>query len=311
MAELTGDILQEFYEKTGYPISTFITDFVNFIDNDYPKVVSYFSGENPTANAVAFNNLNSLLIENNKLFETISLNSNILNNYKWWVLIEEIENIDTRLSTIQNTSKWLRSSITQVNFTPTSVGVILQQQQTLEQLSRNVANIKNWNDDWAQIAQQNGLEEEMYTTEGGNYLLISPQGSNNIVLRTVVDNIAGDKILGIDLNKKIQFENNDLQVLSPRDTFIQTVQILSQLKLGDNPDYPQIGLNKKFIVGTNRNALSYPTIIRQMGESFSTDDTIKSFSIDNIRRESDALYLDFSVASRIGETQQISILISN
>jgi hypothetical protein len=311
MAELTGDILQEFYEKTGYPISTFIANFVNFIDNDYPKVVSYFSGENPTANAVAFNNLNSLLIENNKLFETVSLNSNVLNNYKWWVLIEEIENIDTRLSTIQNTSKWLRSSITQVNFTPTSVGVILQQQQTLEQLSRNVANIKNWNDDWAQIAQQNGLEEEMYTTEGGNYLLISPQGSNNIVLRTVVDNIVGDKILGIDLNKKIQFENNDLQVLSPRDTFIQTVQILSQLKLGDNPDYPQIGLNKKFIVGTNRNALSYPTIIRQMGESFSTDDTIKSFSIDNIRRESDALYLDFSVASRIGETQQISILISN
>lgn len=310
MAQLNKDIFEEFESITNYPLSDFIKVFAFFVTNNYPKIVSYFSNESDVADAQSFKNLQSLLKESVKIFGIISENSERFNNYKWWVLIDELEKVKIKLETSENSSKWLRSSISQVRFTPQTADITLKQGQTIESLAREKVGIEDWNNDWKDIAVLNNVAEEDYTLEGGNLLKVVLQGNNSFFLQTVVDNLQGDAVLGKDLDKNLSFDDNDLRVLSPQDTFQQSIQILSSLKILDNPEQPDQGLSQAFIVGSNINLLTFPTIIRQMTNTFNTDDTVKSFSIVSIDREQDAVFITFDIENRLGDIDQISTILS-
>ena len=306
-SQIDKDILIEFEELSNYPIRDFFQSFIFFNNNNYSKIIDYFNGDSQIADSQAFNNLKILRLESIKLFEIISQISNRLNNYKWWVLIETVEDIHSKLLSANNASRWLRSAISDVNFDKPETTVILKQNQSIESLTRDTLGFDDWNNEWSNIAIRNQLKEEDYTSEGGNVLKVSFQNNSPFFLQTVVDNIQGDKVYGIDIDKKITFESDDLKVLSPFDTFLQSINILSQLRKGDNTEFTSQGINQKAIIGSNLSLLSYPSIFRQMADVFSTDDTIKSFSIINIKKDDDAIFLTFEVTSKRNDVEQISV----
>jgi hypothetical protein len=101
------------------------------------------------------------------------------NNLKWFLLIEQIEEIDNRLKTLDNINKWARSSLTKVAYDPSyQLDYILGQNQTLENVAQQVTGSNDPQDDWNDIAINNTLKEEDYTNEGGNDLKISFKRSN-------------------------------------------------------------------------------------------------------------------------------------
>lgn len=303
------EIVAEFESITQYPLSKFLSDLNSFLEKDQGNIISYYSGNISVLNNTSFNNLKNLIEETQMLFSIFSLNKNTFSNYKWWILLDQIEKIENMLMMVDNSSKWLRSTISKGNFNPNpEVDIPFNQGQTLESVERDVLGSSDWNNTWASLAIKNDLVEEDYTSDAGFLIKANFNYSqNSFKVNSIVDNPVGEKVLGIDIDKKIQYVDDDLLVLSPRDTFFQNVTILINLRRGDNPEFFNQGINPKLVVGSNVNSLTYPSLFRQISSLFKADDTIKAFEIVSINRVQDSVSIDFDVESRLGDMQSISL----
>lgn len=310
---LNKDILEEFTAITQYPIDIFIIDFNSFIREDLTSIVGFYSGDTTTLNSKASSRLESLNTEIQNIFSVIALNSKTFTNFKWWELIDGLELMENTLLKLNSASRWLRSSITNSSYNPNpEVKIPLNQGQTLESVQRNTLGSDDWENTWQDTALKNDLREEDYTSEGGILLKANFNYSkNNFKLQSIVDNQVDNKILGVDLDKKIQIDqvDQDFLILDPPLTFKQTIEILINLRKGDNPEFPDQGISPNLIVGSNVNSLSYPSLFRQLTTLFGADDTIKSFSLVNISRSQDGVFIDFECESRLGDLQNISLKI--
>lgn len=307
--QLDSDIVTEFETITRYPLSVFFLNLKSFIDKDYNNIVSYYSGDIKSLNNSSFSNLDSLKEELDNIFSIFSLSKNVFSNYKWWLLINKLEKIDSSLLLIDNTSKWLRSTISKGNFNPNpEVEIPFSQGQTLETIERDVLGSEDWTNTWQSLAIKNDLVEEDYTPEAGFLIKANFNYSfNNFRISSIVDNPVGDKVLGLDIHKKIQYVDNDLLSLTPKETFYQNAYILINLRQYDNPEFFKQGITPSLIAGSNVNSLTYPILFRQLTALFKADDTIKEFQILSINRVQDSVSIDFQIESRLGDIENISL----
>lgn len=310
---ITRDILEEFESITQFPLISYLSSFDSFIQNDSQNVVSYYSGDIDSLNKASFKKLADLTNQTQDLFAAISLNKSAFKNYKWWVLFDNIEQMDNLLLKLNNSSRWLRSTISNGNFNPNpEIQIPFNQGQTLESVSRDVLGSEDWDNTWPALAQKNDLTEESYTSAAGFLLKANFDFAlNNFKINSIVDNPIGTKILGVDLPTKLQFdtETQDFVILSPENTFTQTTTILINLKKGDNPEFSDQGIQSSLIVGSNINSLTYPTLFRNLITLFKGDDTIKTFTLVAIKRIQDGVFIDFQVESRLGDIQKITLSI--
>lgn len=307
--QLDIDIVSEFETLTRYPLSLFFLNFKSFIDKDYNNIVSYYSGDINSLNNSSFNNLENIKDELSNIFSQFSLNRDVFSNYKWWLLLSQLEKIDSTLLLIDNTSKWLRSTISKGNFNPNpEVDIPFSQGQTLESVERDVLGSEDWTNTWQSLAIKNDLEEEDYTTEAGFLIKANfDYAFKNFRINSIVDNPVGEKVLGLDLHRKLQYIDDDLLTLTPRETFYQNAYILINLRQYDNPEFYKQGIEPSLVVGSNVNSLTYPILFRQLTALFKADDTIKTFQIVNINRVQDSVSIDFQIESRLGDVENISL----
>jgi hypothetical protein len=310
--QLDPNILSEFKQITGKDIAGYFINAMRFFNGDYSTIVNYYSGITSTISSKPFANFDTLKQQNKDVLETFKEHSRQFNNLKWFLLIEQIEEVDNRLQTLSKINKWARSSLTKVAYDPSfQVEYVMKQNQTLENVASNIEGSQNPNDDWVDIALQNRLSEEDYTPEGGTNVNLSFKRLNvNFNINAVVDVISGKSVYGKDINRQLQFDgdNNDLKVLGYDDTILQAADILANLRKGDNPDNPDHGLQANVIAGGNKAIFNFPVITRQMSASFSNDDTLKNFTINNLSIDQDNLACDYTVATRIGEVIQNGVL---
>lgn len=303
--KLNSGVLDEYKQITGRDITMYFNNAVEFFNGDYQSIVSYYSGRSSSISSVPFKNFEFLEGQNRDVFETWHKHSHRFNNTKWWLVIEQIEEIDNRLKTLRKINKWARSSLTKVAYNPSfQLDYVLSQNETLENVASSVVGSDHPNDDWVNIAIDNRLEEEDYSAEGGNNLQLKFNRINgSFRINAVVDVIRGESVYGKDIDRRFGFdsENNDLKVLGYKDTVLQAVTILYNLKRNDNPDNPNAGLQTNLIVGQSRALFNFPIIIRQKTQTFANDDTLKNLKITNLKIDQDNLSTDFSVETRLGE----------
>lgn len=300
--ELTDDIIVDFQSVTKYDIGQFLADYISFVETDYGNIVNYYNGSTSIIPKDSFAFLSYLIDEQKNIIDIIILNASVLDNYGYWILVEKIEDIGSALETASNASKWMRSNLTRDGYkNSVAVEFVMSQGQGLEQVERD--NLKsNDADGWINTALENQLREEDYDLNGGTLIKVIFKNNASIVLNSVVDNIdTKEKTYGKDIDKRLVFENDDLVTLSYNDTLLQSAKILADLKRGDDPAFPDRGLDVRNVLGGSLAGISYPTIFRQLAENFSTDDSFKSFSITDIARDRDAIILKFQVETRTGE----------
>jgi len=305
VTEIIDDtVLDNFQRLTSYDVKTFLQDYLEFVDVHYSNIVNFYSGSSNVVPTLAFNKLASLIKRQKEIIDVTTLNAPSLDMYSYWALLEYIEDIGHVLETADNSSKWLRSSITKNGYKQqVQIDVVAGQGEGLEQIERSKLKSISYNDSWVATALQNQLREEDYTLEG-NYLIKAIYKNNaSIFLNSVVDNIdAPEKTYGLDIDRNIAIENDDLVTLNYKDTILQCTEILTSLKKEDDPSFPDRGLNAKLMVGSNIAAISYPAIFRDLSNNFATDDSFKSIRIDDIKREQDAVYINFTVTTKAGES---------
>lgn len=292
-----------FFNITGYDVYTFFSNYISFLEGDSKKIVDYYAGNLKVADSYAFKKLDDLLKEAKTIEEIIYLNKEAFTSVADWNVLDQIEDIIKNLDIISRSYKFLRSPV--INFAY-SDGIQsdygLKQNETLERVSRVVLNDTEFDNNWADIAVKNNLREEDYTSKGGVLLkVIFNKTYDYNVLFSVVDRIEGEKMYGLDFDKTITFVNEDLKVLSYKDTITQACNILCFLKVGDVPEFPSDGVSSNVVVGSNLKSIAFPILFRQYYNLFAKDDTFSSFSITNVGFDQDALFIEAEIRTTYGD----------
>ncbi|WP_291911009.1 hypothetical protein [Chitinophaga sp. CB10] len=303
--------LLEFERITGKNIRQFFRNALNFFQSGYPLLAAYYAGSINSVKSDPFAVLTALEQDIQILFTAFQTHSVQLTNSRWWFLLEDLEELDNRLKTCRNIARWSRSTRSNTGFLDkTESSYTLPAGQTLERISGDMLKDSLPEDDWMDIALRNNLREEDYSIDGGVNLRLSlPSAGGSVKVNTVVDVMEGRNILGKDLHRAMRFTDNDLAVLSPDETVVQSVDILAALKNNDNPYAPNDGLQTAVILGGNRASLNFPVISRQMSRTFASDDTLTGFTIKELKVENDNLLINYEVSTRLNETIDASITL--
>ena len=87
------------------------------------------------------------------------------------------------------------------------------------------------------------------------------------------------------------------------------MNILVNLRQGDNPEFMEDGIQSSLIIGSNKNSLPYQILLRQLYSTFQKDDTLKSLKIVDLRTSEDSLILDLEIETRISEVILDNIIL--
>jgi len=300
---IDADVLDGFKSVTQYDVKDFFVKYLDFIDNEYSNIINYYTGASAIAPSTSFTKLDYLVKEQKKVIDAFVLNSASLDNYKYWALLEYVEDIGHTLETAKNSSRWLRAAVTQDGYRQQVISEHMTAQgQSLEGMERSVIRSTSYRDSWVNTAMENNLAEDDYNLDGGYLIKIIYKNNASLFLEGVVDAIdEPKKTYGLDIDKRITFEDSDLVVLSYENTIVQCAKILTDLKREDDPAYPDRGINVKAIVGNTQMGVTYPTLFRELAGNFATDDSFRSLSITDVRKILDVVYVDFTVETKAGD----------
>jgi len=301
--QLTRDDLLEIQISTGIDLISIYESISDFMKTEAIRIRNFFDGTLDSVVAQEFKKLDLLVDRTQRTVNDLINAKEQLNLYSSWVALEDLEDSLLSLQTLQNYSLWSRSN-RNINIFAGNVELdyLQKQEQTLEDIEIESGS-SNPDISWYQTAIRNQLREEDYSSAGGIPLKIILKNSPTAFLESVIDQIDnGLKSYGIDLDKKIQFNNNDLRILGNRNTLLQSAEILLNLKKGDNPSLPSIGIDQVSILGSSKGSFLFPLIFRQLIEIFSTDDTFGSVEVGQIKFEQDAVFINVQVSSRYKET---------
>lgn len=287
---------------TSIDVELFFKDYISFVnDGDYQKIYNYYYGliDSPQK---AFTEKDKLLEQALIIENTFKKLKNNFQNLADWDVLLKVEDVITKLQTVNNLRKYIKS--TSNNFS-SSIGIrsndyILKQRENLENVSSKILLSPNPQDDWVDVAITNDIKEEDYDKTGGNTisLVYNKKGTINNV-DVVFDELIGERVKGKDIQKYIEFEDNDLKILGYQDTLLQSIDILLSLRTNDNPEFPNDGI--KGLIGATASAFAYPILFRQLMKTFSTDDTIVAFKVTDISLEEDAAKFNIEIEAITGE----------
>lgn len=302
------DAVDTFYNVTRYDISGFFERFKDFVDNYYTNYIGYYRGISKLdPNTVLL--LNSLDNESKTIEELFSLNRDTLSrNLEFWDLYEDFNNCLLKVETMKNTPKWTRSSYRGNYDKDVKIDYILKQNQLVEHLTEQLGYTKP-DEDWVNVAINNGLKEVAYDLSGGNLLSVSFQVNNSINTNSVVDLMIGDNLVGKDIIYTLTIEDNDLKTLTPKQTILQASEILLRTTIGSVPEFPRDGVDLR-LVGPNIKAVQYPTIFRQLISIFKKDDTFKEIQVTDLYYEGDNVIISLRIVSKLNDVMTQNIYLN-
>lgn len=290
--------IEKFQEITNFPLSNFIVEADSFFNNEFNDIVAFFSGNRESLNKGYITKLNSLSEKAQYIQQIFRSRKDSLDSIEFWELLDAIEDIKVKLSTTQNISKYLRSSIVKGTEKAGFVfDTIMRNDETLEDI--NLHQLKeNDEESWFDIAFDNDLKEIDWDIAGGKELKIRKRVFQIDAVTSMVDNTIGEKIYGRDLNRTLTFKDDDLETLSYKETAIQTVDILAALSKGDIPEYRNLGMDHMLYKGSNFSKLNYSSIVRELNKNFATDDLFVDFKIRDIKYEEGDVFIEFEVGTK-------------
>ena len=300
----------EFKNITGFDLEDYFRRFVAFVNDQSQLIIDYYSGLLDTMNRDAFNEFKSLLDESGFVINLFDLNLERFNTVDYWELMDFADDIKVKLETIGNFSKFARSSVQKESFSnEVNVQVSMRDNETLEELMTRYGSTDR-DSDWADIALTNSLIQEDYTNDGGTLINLTFKNNVRFNIQSVVDNPDGENIKGKDIQNKIEFENEDMKILGFEATLAQNSGTLLNLGRNDNPEFPQYGISPNLIVGSSLKSVALPSVIRQIFQTFSSDDIIKQIQILDSSFGQDSLSLSVNLIIQSGEEQKRAISIN-
>lgn len=296
---ITIQTYERFLKLTKYPANLFVVDVKDFFRDDFPKILNFYSGKTKFIDKKHIKNLNRLAEESIKITGIFRDYKQIMNTVDFWELLDSIEDLKSKLKYVQNISKYLRSSLIKGKV---EAGYVYDydmiENETLEDISRNVQDNTGFSNDWVNIAIENDLREVDWDIDGGTELELRDNSFQAGLVTSMIDNTIGDRIYGKDIKKLLTFEDDDLLVLGYKDTVYQTVNTLSTLSKNDIPESPYLGLNTSIWKGTTISKINFPLISRELKSVFDSDDLFKDFKVKSIDYKDGDIFIEYEIGTK-------------
>ena len=296
-------MFNEFKNITGFDVKSFIEDSSSFLLSKSQILRSYYEGKNINPEKFLIE-LNGLVERYNEFSRITRLNGRIFNNTLYWELIDITEDLGIKLLLLTQYSKFLRSSRTsEPGGNMITVDTHVGQHESIEKMSGQ------YGSDPLQTFIDNNLNEEKYTDEGGNLLKFRFNRYKSIKVQSIIDNPIGKRVYGKDVDKNFSFLSNDIKILTPEESVFQSFSILIGLRRGQIPENPNRGVDSNAIIGNNIKTIAYPTIMRQLIDTISTDDSFELVKVESVNIEKDSVFIDLSAKTIIDDdiTGQVSL----
>jgi hypothetical protein len=281
------DMYEKFLSVTGYNIKDFFQSYVDFCSEYYPYIVDYYQGGK--INADSFYELDKLIAQINIIEPLFQLHENKLDDISMWELLESFSEIVTKLTTIKNSDRWLRSA--SVGRTNTlQLEKQLRTGETFETVSEQLE-LENPEDDWVDIVvPQYIIEEDYITGQGSNTFSVNLKNVGINYVDNVVDTLVDENILGKDLSTEFVFENEDLKIIKFQKSMEQALQIILEAVKGCIPEFTDYGLPSNFI-GQTTNAIQYPIIFKSLMNMFQRDNRWASAELIDLKKVEDSIFM--------------------
>lgn len=304
---MQGTVLETFKKQTGCDIQSFLTDFVEFCNTYYPIIVSYYEGQDVKVEG-AFAKLDNLMKRAGEIEPLFDLKASGMNNIEYWELLDQFTECQTKLLTINNSSKWLRSAILGRYSPVVAVNRVLGTKESFEQVSASLGS-DNRDDDWIDIAKKNLVTEEDYTAlDGGGIFKINIRDVGGNPIWNIVDNPDSKKILGKDINKSFKIRNGDLATVEYDDAVLQAFDTVMNARKGSIPEFPSYGITDETI-GVSFQALQYPVLFRNLLDMFGLDARFTELTLLDLYREQDSIFMKVQVRLVTNDTLVTNIEI--
>lgn len=281
------DMYEKFLSVTGYNIKNFFQSYVDFCSEYYPYIVDYYQGGE--INADSFYELDKLIAQINIIEPLFQLHENKLDDISMWELLESFSEIVTKLTTIKNSDRWLRSA--SVGRTNTlQLEKQLRTGETFETVSEQLE-LENPEDDWVDIVvPQYIIEEDYITGQGSNTFSVNLKNVGINYVDNVVDTLVDENILGKDLSTEFVFENEDLKIIKFQKSMEQALRIILEAVKGCIPEFTDYGLPSDFI-GQTTNAIQYPIIFKSLMNMFQRDNRWASAELIDLKKVEDSIFM--------------------
>lgn len=281
-------VFEKFKDITGYNILPFFEGFLLFSRNYYPDVVQYYSG-NQVDMGRAFSLLDKLLQTAEKIDSIFYLKSFEFSTVDFWWLLDLFTDCQTKLWTINNSSRWLRSAIIDRYSDAVVSERLLKTRETFEGVARSLG-LSDPDNSWVDIVTNNMIEEEDYSPVGNQTMFkINLRTSGNFDAQNIVDNLSGKNILGKDIDKNFRIDG-DIVTVEFDDAIKQSLDTILGCIKGSIPEHPDYGIASN-TYGTTIKALSYPTIFKDILNMFSRDGRWSEVNIIDLYSKNDCIFV--------------------
>lgn len=281
--------VENFKRLTGYDIQSFFESFVLFCNTYYPTIVGYYMGQETDVKD-SFGRLDTLLKQCDEIEPLFTLKANGFNTIDAWELLDVFTDCQTKLWTINNSSRWLRSAIIGRYNSNVVLNRVLKTRETFEDVATDLG-LDTPQNSWFDIAKNNYIEEEDYdANNGGGMFKINIRQNGNFDIPNIVDNLSTEKILGKDISVDFRIENNDIVTVEFDDAVAQALNTILHSFKGSIPEYPEYGLPADSI-GTSTNALQYPSLFKHLLNMFQRDARWVEVNLLDIYKKEDCVFM--------------------
>jgi hypothetical protein len=296
---VTQETYDKFFQITNYDLGQFVFRAKDFFGTSLPIISNFYSGNARYLDKKHLKELNLLTDESVKILAIFKSYSLMLNTCDFWMLLDGIEDIRTHLQYVQNLPKYLRSSYIKgkvkagYNYQYT-----MSANETLEDIAMAELGAIDFDRKAQEIAIDNDLREVDWDIDGGTQIQLTDNSFQMALVTSMIDYTIGDRIYGKDIDRLLKFQNDDLKVLSYKETAYQTVDILCQLKKKDIPEYPWLGTNGNYWTGSNLAMTNLPIIGKELENIFRTDDLFKNFKMRRVEYREGDVFIEFEVSTK-------------
>lgn len=290
---------------TGIDIRKFFEEALNFLENNHSVLFDYYTNYNTSYPAREFGIYKNIIKELDIILEKLNFYKGVLIKAESWDIIEKVDSLKLKLEEIPSYPRIYKVPFVKTEVDKKYESYILKSHESIEDIAAN------YNQNLSDLYLINNLREEDYDLKGGKNILlkINKNKANNLIgnVESVCDILIGKNLLGKDLPRYFEIEDNDLKVLSPEQTFLTSVEVLFSLKKGQIPEYPNLGIDKNVIADLKQDGFMFPILLRQLNISLSCDDTIVNFKIDDIDKEEDNYIIKASVQNTLADKLSLDI----
>lgn len=298
-----SDIVSDFEQTTRFGLLDFFEQYRDFMQDGFPAISAYYSGETSKLDAEHTKTFESLKKQGKVLMNQFINFSNRLGNCGFWELQTYCQDLLDTLEKIDKLPKYYRTSKTVRGYQPyVQATGLIGGKKTLEDLADEINS-----DGVSEISLiiDNDLQEKDWEIDELSTVTAFVNNETDVVVDTILETPVGDNVYGRDIKRKITLKDNDLVLVEYKRNVDQKVDILLELERGDIPEKPNFG--KARLQGTAIGTYNYAELIKDLQDVFNQDALFDNIEVQDVTFSQGSLIVRCNVNTVYGYSTTKSV----